>query len=235
MILKEYKKRVGSKNFSKITGICAMYNKTFLLIRCDICGNEFERSFNVAMMKRRPRHYCGLKCHAVAMKSGGIADESRKSACQKAYGSDYYITQHDVAAESGRQSHRPEVEAQRQIAIKKRYEDNSIQLKRGLRLCRSQQEVDFIKLLEENLQRKLIVQKYINGWWIDAYDEVTNTWIQFDGKYWHSREGRPEKDALQTKWFEENQMRLIRVTDQEWMKDPNETVVNAVKLMISSF
>lgn len=74
-------------------------------------------------------------------------------------------------------------------------------------------------------------QKWINGWPIDFYIPSLDTYVQFDGVYWHGLD-RPieiirasskirdraivqkwETDRVQDAWFAEAGIRLIRVTD----------------------
>jgi hypothetical protein len=88
-------------------------------------------------------------------------------------------------------------------------------MKRGLVLCRSKAEIDFLSKLAVELEDELIYQKYAGGWWIDAYSPRYDCWIQFDGVYWHSKPGAAERDRRQNEWFTERGMTLLRVSDKE--------------------
>jgi len=84
----------------------------------------------------------------------------------------------------------------------------------------------------ENVEQHVLV----NGWSIDFYIKTTNVYVQFDGVYWHGL-NKPidviktetakrsmtivatyEKDRHQDLWFKENNVRLIRITDQQFMR-----------------
>lgn len=83
----------------------------------------------------------------------------------------------------------------------------------------------------------------MNGWSIDFHVVSIDTYVQFDGVYWHgldrpieavrecvsSRDGiiarTWEIDREQERWFREHRLRLVRVTDEEYRNSP----INAVK------
>lgn len=194
--------------------------KCYLLLRCDTCGKEFERGTgNLSSLRARPRHFCNSECHSMSMKRGGISDESRRASCQEKYGADYYIGIPEVASRSSKLGHTPKCEAKRKATNKVNMENYSIRLRRGLSLCRSKAEIDFLSQLAVELGDDLEYQKYINGWWIDAYSSKFDCWIQFDGVYWHSRPQNSGRDKEQCEWFELNRLRLHRITDIE-SKEP---------------
>jgi hypothetical protein len=193
--------------------------KTYLILLCDQCGITFEQKNNIKIIRKKPRHYCGFECHRLAMKRGGVADASRKLTCKEKYGSEYYITQHDVASDAGRKAHRRESEIARSETSKKNLKMISFQLRRGLTLCRSTAEIDFLAALANELKTELIYQNYQNGWWIDAYSPEHDCWIQFDEVYWHSKPEATERDRLQDEWFNSTGKRLFRITDVE-ARDP---------------
>ena len=86
----------------------------------------------------------------------------------------------------------------------------------------------------------------INKWSIDFYIKLLELYIQFDGVYWHGLERPIEKimlfenkrdktiygtycrDIEQNKWFKENNLKLIRITDLEFKNN------NDVKSLIES-
>lgn len=190
--------------------------KCYLLIRCDQCGAEFERgSGNLRSLRERPRHFCNSACHASSMKSGGRSDESRKETCRAKYGVNYYVNLPDVASQASKSGHTPEAEAKRRTTNRTNMENYVIRLRRGLSLCRSKTEINFLCDLAAVLADELEYQKYVNGWWIDAYSPRFDCWIQFDGVYWHSSPKALERDTAQNAWFAANNRRLIRVTDVE--------------------
>lgn len=203
--------------------------KCYLLLRCDTCGKEFERGTgNLSNLRMRPRHFCGAECHSMSMKRGGASDDSRRTSCQEKYGADYYICIPEVASRSGKLGHTPTCEAKRKATNKVNMENYSIRLRRGLSLCRSKAEIDFLSQLAIELGDDLEYQKYVNGWWIDAYSSKFDCWIQFDGVYWHSQLDNRIRDKEQREWFELNRLRLYRITDIESKE------LDAVKLFAES-
>lgn len=82
----------------------------------------------------------------------------------------------------------------------------------------------------------------INGWPIDFYVRSIGTYVQFDGDYWHGHD-RPlveiststgKRDAViyrkwqtdreQEAWFARNDLRLVRILESSWNKDPQSTM-----------
>lgn len=79
-------------------------------------------------------------------------------------------------------------------------------------------------------------QKRVLSWWIDFYVPSIDTYIQFDGEYWHGLDRSLEeikkrrfkrdsmiehaynRDRLQDAWFAERNLRLIRVTDKQFAR-----------------
>lgn len=77
-------------------------------------------------------------------------------------------------------------------------------------------------------------------WPIDFYIKSIDTWIQFDGVYWHGLDRpleiitkyRTKRDAQihkkwltdreQDKWFEEHGLKLIRITDKQFIHEQEE-------------
>jgi len=151
----------------------------------------------------------------MAMSSGGCADYSRRTTCLDVYGSEYLITRHDVASASGKAAHTPDIEQRRWTKIKKSWEDSSITLTRGLTLTRSRQEREFFDKLGA-LGLTIVIQKHTHGWFIDGYIVDDDTYVQFDGIYWHKQSDKVERDTAQNVWFRENGLKLVRITDVEY-------------------
>jgi hypothetical protein len=99
----------------------------------------------------------------------------------------------------------------------------------------SREEIKFKDILIEKFGKANIIhQKWINNWPIDFYIVSTNTYIQFDGVYWHGLDTPIEKlstltgirnkaryakflaDQKQNAWFKENNLNLIRLTDVQF-------------------
>lgn len=78
---------------------------------------------------------------------------------------------------------------------------------------------------KENVERHVLM----NGHSIDFYVKSIDTYVQFDGLYWHGLdkpyESLTEKrrywydqDRLQDKWFADQGLRLVRVTSDDFKK-----------------
>lgn len=106
----------------------------------------------------------------------------------------------------------------------------------------SKAEARFGELLREHFG-EVKHQKWVNGWPIDFYIPSIDTYVQFDGVYWHGLD-RPielirasnlvrdkaivkkwETDRKQDAWFPANRLRLVRVTDIQFKSNPKATIV----------
>lgn len=85
---------------------------------------------------------------------------------------------------------------------------------------------------EDDVERQVVVSK----WPIDFHVKSIDTYVQFDGEYWHGLD-RPLEEIMKFKtprdqtimrkfqidreqdvWFAENSLRLIRVTDKQFKR-----------------
>lgn len=91
---------------------------------------------------------------------------------------------------------------------------------------------EILKLCFLKIERQVLV----NGWSIDFYIDDIDTYVQFDGVYWHGLDRNiddikkndnkrdrtilrtMEIDVLQRSWFNEQNLKLIRITDKEFKK-----------------
>lgn len=108
------------------------------------------------------------------------------------------------------------------------------------RLQSSKLENEFYGLLCEYFVEDDINRfKHINNWNIDFYIKSIDTYIQFDGAYWHGlnrdieviKQFTNERDKIiysvylrdieQNDWFEKNKLKLIRVIDKIFIKNRN--------------
>lgn len=192
-----------------------MLSKKFMIVCCDQCDAVFERWQNIKTVSVRPRHYCGHACHKLAMKAGGIADESRKTTCREKYGTDYLIARSDIAKLASQKGNSRDARVKAMKSYNERLKCYSFRLTRGLTITRSKAEVEFLDALAIELGVVLQLQRYINGRWIDAYCAEYDCWIEFDGVYWHSKPDAVKRDKKLDTWFEERSLVLMRITDAE--------------------
>lgn len=109
----------------------------------------------------------------------------------------------------------------------------------------SKPEKQFRVLLEEKYGKEnVMVQRLVERKWsIDFYVKTIDTWISFDGVYWHGldrpiediRESvKPRDVAIYAKWVKDREfdayvvshhLRLVRITDQEFESDPHACIL----------
>jgi hypothetical protein len=104
----------------------------------------------------------------------------------------------------------------------------------------SKPEKQFRILLEEKFGKENVkVQQLLEGKWsVDFYVLTIDTWVSFDGVYWHGLDRpldeiknslKPRDIAIYKKWIKdreldiymtERNMRLVRITDSDFRSDP---------------
>jgi hypothetical protein len=103
----------------------------------------------------------------------------------------------------------------------------------------SKAEIEFGELLIDRYgTENIVAQKWVNKWPIDFYVKCIDTYIQFDGTYWHAldcdidelrestgvrdqaRLKKWETDRVQVLWFADKGLRLIRISDQDFKSNP---------------
>lgn len=191
--------------------------KKVAVLECDVCSMRFERSVNVKKWLTAARHRCSPECFRLDSKKGGAAYEQRKNTCLEKYGVASVVAFH--ASSSGKKAHTEEIEKRRWKKIREAWQKNSVRRSRGLELTRSKAELEFIHVCTSILG-PCVPQKYVNGWFIDAYFAERDLYVQFDGVYWHSSPKIFNRDEAQNAWFKANNLKLERVTDLEWRKNP---------------
>jgi hypothetical protein len=109
----------------------------------------------------------------------------------------------------------------------------------------SKAEIMFCESLAQKFGH-IIRQKHVHKWPIDVYIPSIDTYVQFDGVYWHGldrpieiiKESQGKRDQAiyhkwlidqeQNEWFASHNLRLMRITDVEFKNDPLR-VLNALK------
>ena len=118
-------------------------------------------------------------------------------------------------AEARKLAHTPE-------ATKKGWEAR----KRNGTLRTSRPERQFVELLREWFG-DVQANPYVDGFWLDAYVPSIDTYVQFDGEYYHgldvsydrltaSQRSKYDRDRRADTHFLQKGARLIRVTDREF-------------------
>lgn len=228
--------------------------RTIFRFVCDECHTPFERP-EKKVRRERPTHYCSLACTNSAQKSGGVLDAVRTKEFQARLGVPYPQQSAAVRAKSVETCmKRYGVENVQQVAeIKQRSCDTFL-----LRLEKRQKHLGVWTSKAENAfhawlltrfaaddvvrQKRALDSRRPIDFWIRSID----TYIQFDGVYWHGLD-RPlheielkrtkhdseiftrwHSDREQDQWFVDNRLRLVRITDQEFDSLSSDVLWNKV-------
>lgn len=192
---------------------------------------------------KRGYHYCSLVCTNIAQKKGGDLDIQRRKQFQEKLGVDYPMHRADIREKSVETClERYGVRNVQQVAeINARSNDTFLKRlekrQKTLGVWTSKAENRFYdRLLEYFTADDIIRQKRAAGHRspIDFYIKTIETFVQFDGVYWHGLDSPLEeiaklntkhdieiyeryyRDIEQCKWFVEKGLKLVRVTDVEF-------------------
>lgn len=216
--------------------------RTLHQCECDQCHIVFEREMKAKHLNRG-YHYCSLQCCNNSQRSGGDLDLRRRQQFQEKLGVDYPMHRADIREKSVETClERYGVRNVQQVAeINARSNDTFLKRlekrQKTLGVWTSKAENKFYdKLLEYFTADDIIRQKRAAGnrCPIDFYIISIETFVQFDGVYWHGLDRpleeiaklntkhdieiyeRYHRDIEQCKWFAEKGLKLIRVTDVEF-------------------
>lgn len=227
--------------------------RRFAVLVCDQCSDVFERPARYA---DRHTHFCSRKCLDRAHARGGALEDKIKVTMIERYGAPN-ASSSDVIKEKRRQTwmakygvahpfqskvvkSKIETSMMMRHGVKSPMQSHVIRRKarEGMLSWTSKLERQFGELLQEKFQ-DVQVQVWINDRCIDFYVPCIDTYVQFDGAYWHGldrpieliAEGRTPRDVQiykkwqtdreQDAWFKEHGMRLVRITDREFRQMGN--------------
>lgn len=195
-----------------------------LEVQCDHCGRRFVTNFSSGY-ESQPQHFCSCKCSQA---------EHRELCTQARVQPDVVAKQQaTVLARFGVKSvlSLPEVHFLANTPEKCRQRHET--MKRNGSYFNSKSEDAFYEWLVlqfGNVERQVVVNK----WPIDFYVKSIDTYVQFDGEYWHGLDRSLEEimrfktprdrtillkyqiDRRQDEWFHKNNLKLIRVTDKQF-------------------
>jgi hypothetical protein len=197
-------------------------NKRFLVCKCDICGQEFTRRYQLSLANAE-RHYHNRTCYSTAKRKDGPADVATKSTNKTKYGVACTFQAEDVAAKI-EQTMLLRYGVKHPVLIKENLSKlNSI----------SKVELQFFDALRQ-IYGFVEHTKFINNWKIDFYIDSISTYVQLDGVYWHGLDRTLEqimmfknkrdyviyetilRDLRQNEWFGAKGLKLKRITDIEF-------------------
>ena len=218
--------------------------RTIFKFKCDHCQTIFERPEKKSR-RARPTHYCNLLCTNAAQKSGGSLDIVRVHEFTERLGVAYPMQSAEIRAKTVATCRErygvdnvqqvPEIKHKSCVTFLKNLEDG--QKYHGVWTSKSE-DAFFAKLIEHfdptDVVRQKRVTEFSSMGAIDFYIKSIDTYIQFDGAYWHGLNRDIEEikksltsrdigivahwksDRAQDAAFQARGLRLIRVSDVEF-------------------
>lgn len=221
---------------------------------CDVCHVVYEKRPNNVSVSKSGHHFCSNICKFKAFMHNGIMRDLSEITSLKNFG-----TKSPMQCESIKLKHKesfkrhgehvtsslkvPGAKEKRKRTNLERYgfeetfqiekfrEKRNETWKKNLsRNYISRSELKFLSVLQQHFD-KIDHQKWVNKRPIDFYIPSIDTYVQFDGVYWHGLDRPIEEirestkprdiaiyrkwlsDQVQTAWFKEHNLRLVRVTD----------------------
>jgi hypothetical protein len=240
-------------------GTLSQRPQVFYRFKCDECEKIYDKRPHNVSVSKSGLHFCSNACKIESRHNGGklrehdrqsfmtnygvthpmssdIFKEKRKMLFQQRYGKSVTSPlQVPGALAKSRRTHleRYGVEHTFQVDAFKQ-KRNATWVKNLPHSVISKAELKCKTLLESNFGLDNIVhQKWVNGHPIDFYIKNIDTYVQFDGVYWHGLDRPIEKHQLssslrsqaiyqkwlidkeQNIWFKEHNLKLVRITDQD--------------------
>lgn len=239
-------------------------SKRALELCCDTCEKKFERRY-VKSWIERSFHFCSNECKSRARAKCGIQYDSTLSKFQQTsrekFGVDFPWQNESVKEKRkeiwvqtlGVDNPMKSLEVQQRVVetlqerfgvsypmqsseIRDRHRKSMLE-HGSSNVPRSKGELKLEMLLREHFH-SVCIQVPVSGWFIDFYIEDVDTYVQFDGVYWHGLD-RPideirnsftprdasivrnwECDRKQDAAFRAKGLKLVRITDRD-MKSPD--------------
>lgn len=220
--------------------------KQVIVYRCDQCQCEYRGKYQKSYLTNRRFHLCSYDCLGRSRRTGGVAVEYQlqfrdmklwqtqlKRTLKKRYGVDNpssleWVKQKKVETT---RLHYGVDNPQQHPEIKRRSIETYA--KNSFCVWTSKPERAFGELLcakfgRENVKVQQLVER---KWSIDFYVKSIDTYVQFDGVYWHGLDrpidvikasSKPRDQGIYGKWIKDREldahmcergMRLVRVTD----------------------
>lgn len=217
--------------------------------QCLTCRKTLhKRPCEVKVIEERGGYaFCSHVCSSVARKDGGVIRARTQATCIKRYGVDNPGKSPEVRARRrqttleryGVAHHWQLHEIRNKTDWNRRNERGHATMKLRGTYGKSKIEDTFYERLCElysidDVERQ--VTPLGTHWPIDFYIKSINTYVQFDGVYWHGldrpikviAEHRSKRDLIihrkwltdrnQDIWFKDHHLKLIRITDKQFLK-----------------
>lgn len=228
--------------------------RTVYVFRCDQCAITFERVAKKTRV-RRPLHFCSLQCANIAQKKGGMLDSVRAKEFKERLGVEYPMQSIEVRTKAvatcqsrygvDNVQQVPDIKQRSCMTFLARLEDE--QQYHGV--WTSKQEDTFFECLVRRYGRDDVVRQKrapadCGYGAIDFYVKSIDTYVQFDGTYWHGLD-RPidvieksdaqrdkdiahrwHNDRAQDAKFAAKGLRLVRITNTDF-KNTGDALIGA--------
>jgi hypothetical protein len=208
---------------------------------CDTCRMQFDRPF--AQLGKKPYHFCGVKCMYAARRKGEFLHLKCKSEHLATHGVENPSQRLDIK-EKKKETTRKNFGVDCALQLSRTHSASWTKEIRTKRHNTMKKNGTYGKSLTEDsffaaLKMKFVDVKRqvsVNDWSIDFYVADIDTYIQFDGVYWHGLD-RPiemikefrsprdkviydtwKRDRKQDEWFLSHDIKLVRVTDEQFKK-----------------
>lgn len=214
-------------------------DRKVLVARCDECFDFFSTEYTARRCSNK-NHFCSYRCQKKSQQAGGAFSNHLKETFVEVFGVENpsQATSVQVKREQTFRSrygvksgfNLPHVKHGTPDVVAKAF---ATKKKNGM-LKTSGPETQFYHLLVERFGTRDVERWVtINGWSIDVHIKSLDVFVQFDGIFWHGLDrpiteirssSRPvdhqivrkwETDRDQEKWFTDQQLCLVRVTDTE--------------------
>jgi len=211
---------MGDKKYCSIRCRGTSYRKRYH-VQCLTCNKILETTY------AKNKKYCSKSCHHISLSTGHALENLKMTNLQK-----YGVNHVSQSLDTKRKKHRT--------------------MKKNKTYGKSNVENKVYDILLKSYGNKSIDRQHsINGWAIDFFIKTLNVYLQVDGIYWHGLDKPREiiessnssrnrcilstmkRDAIQNKWFEENGLKLIRITDAQ-IKRMSDTQVELPNILEES-
>lgn len=160
--------------------------KRVIICKCDNCGSEFERRFKQKSLEKYSKIcFCSRECQRQSQCKGGILHDIIQETCIKKYGVSN-VSKSDISKQHSKSSRlglRLPVRLERKSQPKKA---KIFRPRLDSKRMSSKREDEFAFILTEaypDTQRHVRVHR----WLIDFYIPSIDTYVNFNGVYWHGR------------------------------------------------
>ena len=232
---------------------CAKKTKRVIIYSCDQCKKIFEGKYQKKYLTDRKFHLCSRSCLGLSRKIDGVACEFQlasrdmekwrdnvQKTVRERYGVDNISQSEDIKRKKEETTFKNwgVKSPQQHPEISRRTIETHA--RNGFDHWMSKPEKAFRILLEDKFGKENVkVQQLIERKWsVDFYVINVDTYIQFDGVYWHGLDRPLEQirtslktrdKAIYLKWVKDRELdtyvskqglRLIRITDVMYKNDP---------------